>query len=57
MRGKETLMYILYTVFDLADTDPLVRTMKLGRYDILTFVTMPDTIIDNLEKANTNIPS
>ena len=57
MRGKETLIHILHTVFDLADTDLLVRTMKLGRYDILTFVTMPDTIIENLEKANGNIPS
>ena len=57
MRARETLIHILHTVFDLTDLDPLMCAMKLGKYDILTFVTTPDTIIDELEKANANIPS
>ena len=57
MRANETLIHMLHTVFDLADTDPLVQAMKRGRYDILTFVTMPDTIIEHIEKDNVNIPS
>ena len=50
MRARETLIHILHTVFDLTDLDLLICAMKPGRYDVLTFVTTPDIIIDELER-------
>ena len=59
MRANNTFIHIIHTVFDLTDIDPLVRTMKLGRYDILDSINMSDKDIHELHhyEVNKDIPS
>ena len=54
---RDTLCHILYQIFELDDTAPLVKILKMERWDILSFVTEPELVITSLYDADEDIPS
>ena len=54
---RDTLCHVLYTIFDLDDTAPLVKILKEEKWDILSFITESHLIITALNDSDANIPS
>ena len=54
---RDTLCHILYTIFELDDTAPLVKILKEEKWDILSFLTESHLIITTLNDSDENIPS
>ena len=54
---RDTLCHVLYTIFKLDDTAPLVKILKVEGWDILSFVTDSDLAITTLNDTDENIAS
>ena len=54
---RDTLYHVLYTIFELDNTAPLVKILKVEGWDVLSFVTESDLAITTLNNADENIPS
>ena len=54
---KETLSHVLLTIFGLDDATPLVKILELERWNILSFVTDPYSVIASLSTNDAFIPS
>ena len=54
---RDTLYHVLYTIFELDNTTPLVKILKVEGWDVLSFVTESDLAITTLNNADENIPS
>ena len=54
---RGTLDHVLHTIFELDNTAPLVKILKVEGWDILSFVTESDLAIASLKDADKNIPS
>ena len=54
---RDTLYHVLYTIFELDNTAPLVKILKVEGWDVLSFVTESDLVITTLKDADENIPS
>ena len=54
---RDTLCHVLYTIFDLDDTAPLVKILKEEKWDILSFITESHLTITALNDSDANIQS
>ena len=50
-----TLDHVLHTIFELDNTAPLVKILKVERWDIFSFITEPHLAIETLNNVE-NIP-